>query len=662
MTNKVTYFLSLFTLAALLAGGKSVAAGDSLVFSDRPLTPLRLIGIQKLSGHKGKSAFMQRMDDDPVTTKYVKNYLSGLTVGGYFRGYGFSRKFTTPYGNYGATKIMDVGDGFYDPMMFMYVGGTPTPTTSFGSEIILANPFEAYRGPGTGTRSVNLYFSLVLRGSINTKKFGNYNIVAGGIEWRQLTPFTFGTNVGYNRYSIFERRPWDPVGNIKTRYASYYYSGTINQDVRFGTNPFKGFMISGFNMPFKTTLDVFYGKTQMNAGITRDLISAPKSNLGVKLTKTFKGDNKIGLNTFNSFVTPDSITGKKSVQWNIFTTEFDLNIKDIKINGETGFGGYQSPTYSRKWSGAFIANISIPKKYTLLPFNLRYFDIGYNFTSNVAQFNNVTIREVTTGYNPIGSGGVVNGAVVTPFGANINNVGDLANNRRGAVINTEVKLGKVKMIIGNQVAQDINRFTDRKNLTFGHRINALTWSRLPGFPFYGTFGPANRVGTFYRGVYENVKISDTLSDGSPMTKIAYNALDVQFKYKDRIFGKDFYVYSLNTFVSGQNKLSPIPLFTNAAYIRGRYHELECYYQLHRDFILSLYLGYEVVKGNSHTDLNASGQARDQKNEALGIGFDWALSQQTALFFRQRWFSFEDKNFVGEKFNGNEATIELKIFF
>jgi hypothetical protein len=661
MNNKVKYFLSLFTLAVLL-GGRPAVAADSLAISDKPLTPLRLFGMQKISGNKSKTAFMQKLEDDPVTTKYVKNYLSGLTVGGYFRGYGFSRKFTTPYGTYGKDKVMDIGDGFYDPMMFLYVGGNPTPTTSFGSEIILANPFEAFRGPGTGTRSVNLYFSLVLRGSINTKKFGNYNVVAGGIEWRQLTPFTFGTNVGYNRYSIFERRPWDPVGNIKTRYASYYYSGTLNQDVRFGTNPFKGFMVSGFNMPFNTTLDLFYGKTQLNSGITRDAISTPKTNLGIKLGKTFKGDNRISLNTFNSFISADSILGKKTVQWNIFTTEYAFTIKDIKISGETGFGGYESPAYSRKWSGAFITDISIPKKYTLLPLNLRYFDIGYNFTSNVAQFNNVTIREVTSGYNPIGGGGAINGASVTPFGANMNNVGDLANNRRGAVVNTEVKLGKLKMIIGNQFAQDINKFGDKRNLTFGHRINALTWSRLPGFPFVGTFGPANRVGTFYRGVYENVKISDTLANGSPQGKFGYNALDIQFKYKDRIFGKDLYIYFLNTYVSGQNKLSLIPIFNDGAYIRAQYHEAEFYYQLHRDFILSMYLGYEIVKGNKFTDLNAAGKARDQKNEALGIGFDWSLSSATSLFFRQRWFSFEDKNFAGEKFNGHEATVELKIFF
>ncbi|HXA01951.1 MAG TPA: hypothetical protein VNW99_08185, partial [Cytophagaceae bacterium] len=110
------------------------------------------------------------------------------------------------------------------------------------------------------------------------------------------------------------------------------------------------------------------------------------------------------------------------------------------------------------------------------------------------------------------------------------------------------------------------------------------------------------------------------------------------------------------------KLSLIPIFNDGAYIRAQYHEAEFYYQLHRDFILSMYLGYEIVKGNKFTDLNAAGKARDQKNEALGIGFDWSLSSATSLFFRQRWFSFEDKNFAGEKFNGHEATVELKIFF
>jgi hypothetical protein len=131
-----------------------------------------------------------------------------------------------------------------------------------------------------------------------------------------------------------------------------------------------------------------------------------------------------------------------------------------------------------------------------------------------------------------------------------------------------------------------------------------------------------------------------------------------------------YFYWLNSFLSAQNKFSPIVLFNDDAFIRASYHEAELYYPLKRDIIVSIYTGLEIIKGNKNTDtttvLNGndgvSGLPRNQRGEALGIGLDLALSSQTTLFFRHRWFSFDDKNFVEERFNGHESTLELKIFF
>ena len=80
-------------------------------------------------------------------------------------------------------------------------------------------------------------------------------------------------------------------------------------------------------------------------------------------------------------------------------------------------------------------------------------------------------------------------------------------------------------------------------------------------------------------------------------------------------------------------------------------------------MLTFYGGFESIKGNSDTDIDATTKKpRDQTGTALGVGFDLSLSNQTTLYLRQRWFSFEDKNFATEKFSGNEGTIELKIMF
>ncbi|MFN3404036.1 MAG: hypothetical protein ACK40G_08065 [Cytophagaceae bacterium] len=607
---------------------------------------------------------------NPEPENLFNKFLSGLNMGGYYRGYFWSRKMHTPYGNLGTEKIMRVGDVYLDPMLFLYVGGQPTPATTFGAEVMLMNPFLMYHGPGQTEPTVNPFFSTVLRGSANTK-LGNFFLVAGGIEWTSLSPFTFGDNVGFHRYSLFERRPWDPVGNIKDRYAAYYYTGAISQDIRFGTRPFKGFMLTGTNMPFNTTLHLFYGQTPntATAGILtvsqfRDY-TLPSRNLGARISKDLKNGNRISLNTFNAFHRVDSINsnGKIDAQWNIYTSEFLFNLKDIIIAGEVGMGGYEDMNHKRGWSEGIITDIKIPKKYTLVPLSLRYFQIGKNFTSNVANFSNTSLREVTAGYsNSLGiNTGTVQG--IPPFGAALNSVGDLANNRRGGAINTEVKIWKIKLNTGIQISREMDQIARNGQISYGHAINALQWSRIPwAFPFDGGFGPNQRVRTFYRGAFETVTVTDTLANGAPAHKRNFNSMDFQLKYKHRFLGRDLYINYLGRFNSVQKHFSAVTEFSNKAYLRGYYQELELYYQLHERLILALYGGLENIKGNHETELGPYGRPRNQKGEGYGFGLDISLSAQTSVFFRQRWFNFKDKNFPGEEFRGQEGTIELKIFF
>jgi hypothetical protein len=606
----------------------------------------------------------------PVSQGLIPQFLNGLTVGGYYRGYFYNRSMDHMYGTptqpVGAKKTIGVGDGYYDPMLFLYIGGNATQNTSFGTEVIVANPFDMYHGPGYSTPGkVNPYFTAVLRGSFATKK-GTLSVIAGGIEWMRLTPFTFGANVGFNRYSIFERRPWDPVDNIKTRYASYYYSGNINQDSRWGTQAFKGFMLQGYVNAIKTNIDVFYGKTGPNGGIDREHTVRPSENVGVRIKKNFKNKDYVSLNTFNSISRSDSINGTNDVQWNIITTEFSKTFKDITLNGEIGMGRYVSPTYAENWSLGLMADLLIPKKYTLIPLGIRYYQIGQSFTSNVANFNNTTVREVNTGYNGSGT------PISTPYGSTMDNTGDLANNRRGVALNTQFKvLSKFVVSIGTQVSAEMEKLPADTMLFYNHRINGLVWSRIPGvYPLYNTFGPHNRVGTYYRGAYEQVHITEKNPDGTPSYRRHFNSIDLQIKYKTKLFSKDLYINYLGTFSSAQNYFSVVTKFDNSAYLRAQYQELDVYYQIHRNLILAFYGGLETIQGNYNTDLgdvlDANGnkilKPRDQVGTALGVGIDFSITGNTTLILRDRIFYFNDKNFVNETFSGNESTLELKIYF
>jgi hypothetical protein len=598
---------------------------------------------------------------NPVVQPLFKDFLNGLTVGGFYRGYFYSRNMTNDYGGFSPKQVLRVGEAQIDPLLMLYFAGNMTPNTSFGADISVGNPFFAYQGPGYGKNGpVSPYFTVVLRGSFKTK-LGTFNMKAGGIEFLSITPFTFGANVGFNRYSVFERRPWDPGagGNVKTRYASYYYSGTINQDQRFGTQAYKGYVLNGFMPSINSNVDFFYGKTAPNGGIDRIHQTRPTSNIGLRFKKNLKNGNYVSLNTFNSYQHSDSVNTKADIQWNIYTSEYSFNHKGFTLSGEIGAGRYVSPTVDEAWSEAFMADLTIPKKLLGTPIALRYYQIGKNFTSNVANFNNATVSQVNTGY-----GGSTNG-LLTPFGPGLENVGDLSNNRRGVALNlTAIKVWKFSFAAGTQISAELQKIDSSNYMFYSHRVNSLVWQRLPNyFPPVGAYGPEGRVTAYYRGVSEKVNITDRNADGTPMSKRYFNALDVQAKFKNKIIGREFYMFYLGTFSSAQNSLSAIPKFNDDAYIRAQFHEVEAYYNITRDIVLSMYGGLELVKGNKYTDISTvSGKARDQVGTAIGYGVDYSFSQSTTLYFRHRWFTFEDRSFAAEKFSGSEATIELKMFF
>ncbi len=680
------------------------------------------LGLGELSP-KFRTFSLGKGKDDQTGSNGIlsKNFLNKLVVAGYLRSNYYVRGMSQAYDSYqdstgfntdatvrggthgnqlGANKVAGMWDGYFDPFLFLYIGGDPTKDNSFGTDVILLNLMN---GPGFNQSTYNVFNYMAVRGNVLTN-FGKYSFLTGGIEWRKLTRFTFGQNTRYNRFSIFERRPWDPVGgNIRLRYASYYQQGTLDQSIRFANRAFKGFMVHGRNMPYNLSLDLFYGRTMSNPGWTTEQFFMPAHNLAVKLDHELSVGNKIGFNSFysRSFLL-DRNSDTATAQFQMYTFTYDFDINDIHVFGEVGLGGYESPTYNEEvheeygtMDPALVVDVEFPKRITFLPLSLRGYYIDRNFVNRNGEVANSTIAELNRGF-------AQGATVLAPDGGQMMNVGDLVNNRMGFNFNTEVKVGRVKLQIGNEIAQDIADRGDSVNTwTYNHRVNGLTWSRLKPFPNPdGFFGPNQQVQTFYRGAYETVTI-----DSVGMTKVEnmrYNALDIQLKANPQIGGKNLYIFNLNTFNSIQPAFSFIPKFNDDAFIRVSNHELDIFYELHRDVIIDLYFGYERVIGNQYTDARpiededgwlvrdethvlASGETekpiggyrtRNQTGRAIGIGLDIALSPKAYLFLRQRWYSYIDKgnkigdelegvnvsHVAGERFSGYEATVELKMFF
>lgn len=594
------------------------------------------------------------------TQPWSKGFMEGITVGGNFRMLYYDRSMTEAYGGLAKDRTVSVTDPVYygDPMLFLYVGGNVSPNSSFGAELNLRNNMTGAAKTYDG--SIALFNALVLRANTKIKDAGSYDIRFGGIEWMNVTPFTFGRNTAYNRYSIFNRRPWDPGANVKLRPASYYHSGTINQDIRFGTNAFKGLMVNVNDLPQQLSANIIYGASASVNGFERKDIVAPKKIYGAKVERALKMGN-VGISTYNTISYQDSIAQNYDVRkrFHMYEAYTKLNLKNkIHVMAELGYGVNKEPLYKDLSGTAFMLDLKSTKEFTKLPINLR----AYRFDKYFINLDSYVENTTTTPY--LSNFYAANGGNFRPAGAQLTTPGSNVNNRMGLGLNTEFNLGKLKVITGLDLSQDIERFDGINTLSYGHRIQGIDISRFVQFPNNdGLFGPNSRMGTFYLGAYEVVNVSDTAADGGMKDKLFYSSADVQLKYKTKLFNRDLYFFNLNTFSSVGLGTAIIPDYSGKAYISASYHEFEAYYHIWRDITLSGYYGVEFIKGSDKTDIDVDSQkARDQQGHTIGVGLDYQINNDVFVYVRQSFYSFEDKNFATEKFSGKLLTVELKVFF
>ena len=213
--------------------------------------------------------------------KAAKEALEQFSINGYYRFVGNYRELSKAYDvNKNNPNNLFIGDDSQIPQLMMNISGSVAPNTSFGTDLYIWSPMTGM-GQAENVKGLNLGISLY--GSYSSS-IGDFNIRAGGINWYALSAMTFQANKGYNRYSIFERNPWDPnTKNIEDRYTTFYNSGAINQDERWGQQAFQGLIVEGARMPHGLSGSFMYGKTQLNGGLS----PLPNNSVGGKLRKPY---------------------------------------------------------------------------------------------------------------------------------------------------------------------------------------------------------------------------------------------------------------------------------------------------------------------------------------------------------------------------------------
>ena len=585
---------------------------------------------------------------------YPKNYeygLSNISISGFYR---FLACYTSMDSSLTHYPVMDnvynrvfIGDDSQLPQLSLNIGVSPNKNTSISTDLYL---WQQMTGSETDDFVTGLLLGVNLYGTHSTS-FGSFGVKTGGIHWHRQSPLTFSANTGYNRFSLFERNPWDPnTTNIYDRYDEFYQNGALTQDERWGQQAFQGFILDASDLPSDFSFSFMHGKSQLNGGTS--LI--PNNLTGGRVQKSFQ-NNFISLNAIHNQTYSDSST-TDLLGFNLFTTEFEYKTKNqITLYGEIGAGNYFSPTYSEGWGEAMDIKLHFNSisRYQL-PLEVRYFRISPRVINNNGIFWNTSVLEYNQDNSQLQPG---QAPILFPFASSLTQIGQMTNNRQGLILNTDVNFTNTKLTIGYSVAKEIEAISNQ--ITYGHPANSLQLSRFWRWGFPSNVGPYEDINKVYRSVFETMEIEDPNGTAAK----GFNSLEISCKTKTQINDRKLMIFYLGGFHSIQRDFSLLPTYNNTAYLQSFNHQLDLYYALTNKITLCSYYGYDIIKGGEHTEVNLdSGGHKDQEGKSFALGVDIQLERNTGLYIRHRWMDYIDYNYDLDRYRGTETSVELKIFF
>ena len=596
-----------------------------------------------------------------------KNPTSAIHFSGFYRFLGFVRNQQETFpNNSGKTTVISSGDAYREPMFLLKLNGKTRDNITFGADLMLNS---LYKGPNpVNTKALTLDLGLNFTTSISTK-FGTFNFKSGGVSWYRQSRLTVWGNRSLNRMSIFERRPQTPLNRIPiNRYSKYYNSGLVDEGIRYGSRAFQGIFLQGSKLPLNFSVKGVIGKSNFN----RSLLENSDNFTGCfQLKNTINPSLKIAYNYLSSWADTDSVIDDKR-NYFIHTLELDKKWNKIQVQMELGFGNYSDPLRALGYGEAILLNVKTEKS-TKVPLNIQLYRISPQFVNVTGNFLNTSVLEVFPNVAGIGT------TVRTPYQSPMVGLGFPVNNRQGASINADINLGKLKLNGGIGVFAEID--TSYAALSYIHNVNSQTLSRI--YLFAQNWGPYNALNSTYRGVFENVNISDTSANGLANFKKFFNTIEFQAKYANKLFGKKYYIFALTRLNSCQKAVKALPQIGNQALISQLSQELDFSIELNEKTVFVFSYGIEKIIGNTSTDLGDNPDAtptntfferlgwenlyrytnsRNQKNTLLGVGLDYKIGQNVMVFFRYNQYRYFDPNFIENHLKGWETMLELKINF
>ena len=596
-----------------------------------------------------------------------KNPSSSISFSGYYRFLGFVRNQQETFpNNSGKTLVISSGDAYREPMFLFKISGKTKDNITFGADLMMNS---LYKGPSQNyTQDLTLNLGINLATSIKTNN-GMFNFKAGGVSWYRQSRLTVWGNRSFNRISIYERRPQTPLNKIPiNRYSKYYDIGLVDQGIRYGSRAFQGIFIKGSDLPFNFTTKGVIGKSNFNRSA---IMNSDNFTGSFQIKNSLNNSTQIAYNYLSSWADTDSLT-YNSRNFLIHTLELDKKWNKMQIQMELGLGSYSDPIQKIGYGEAIIINFKT-KKSNKIPLDFQCYRISPQFVNVTGNFLNTSVLEVFPNIEGVGT------TIRTPYQSPMVGLGYPVNNRQGASINADINFGRLKLNGGIGIFSEID--TSYSSVSYIHNVNSQTLSRL--YVFAQDWGPYNALNSTYRGVFENVNISDTTLDGLANFKKFFNTIEFQTKYNNKIFGKNYYIFSLTRLNTCQSEIKLLPHIGSQTLISQFSEEIDFSVELNEKSTFVFSYGLEKVIGNASTDVGDNPEAtstntffenlglkkfyrysnsRNQKNTLIGFGFDYKIGHNAMLFLRCNQYTYYDPNFIENYLKGWETLLELKINF
>lgn len=624
-----------------------------------------------IANQKCMSGEQKRVSEDPLLQNlvedggsthkaFLKNGFPKVSVNGFARFFTLYRNLSQQYigaplapktfivnGVYPSDPLeSNLASGYREPFLNLEFSTRPSNNSLIKFDLLLDNQLTGQLVDTS--RRVQVYRFANLEGVTKTKS-GIFNFKLGGVHFENLSQFTLW-NYEF-RDDMFERYPWEWAEYSYDKYNDHYTSKSISRDARFGSQSFQGAVLEGTGLPYGFTGKIMFGKANgTNNGFDSFLSNNFKNIIAGRITKQLS-THVLGLVYYNQrgFISdiPSSNDKSNIEDEKVITTTGTLNFEKFNLMYEGGAASFVNPDIQDgNWSPVFMAraNISYVRH---LPIMVHAFHIGENFLNvNSAVMNNSQYGSqfgLEEQYNSVS------------FRSGLGEFGQMGSNRQGLNLSASKDIQKLKFALGLGISRELTN--DQDGITIQHHLAAVNQSR---FRYYRSLvGPYSRVKNIWRHSYETFTV-DRAAYGDYSK--GYSTLDVSLKYKTNFFYKELIVSNFSTYNSIQDGVSVVPEFTDKAFIRTFYNEINTFLKITKATTIVGQIAYEITKANQYTDKAENGLNADKFGSTYGIGLDIDFGRTAGVYIRQKWYHQKDKNFILDEFKGFESSVELKIWF